>query len=88
MSFLDVPALLERSQPRANHARIWYAAGLFLLVVLGSAYAPFVPDGEGNFQRDLRLGLPRERFDDRRALLTGLDRLKRARDSGSSGAAV
>ena len=35
--FLDVPTLLERSQPRARGAWLWYALGGFLLVVLGSA---------------------------------------------------
>jgi tetratricopeptide (TPR) repeat protein len=32
--FLDVPALLESSQPRARVGWFWYAAGGFLLVVL------------------------------------------------------
>jgi tetratricopeptide (TPR) repeat protein len=34
--FLDVPALLERSQPRARGAWLWYALGAFLLVVVSS----------------------------------------------------
>lgn len=34
--FLDVPALLERSQPRARGAWLWYAPGAFLLVVIAS----------------------------------------------------
>jgi tetratricopeptide (TPR) repeat protein len=45
-SFLDVPALLELSQPRARHGWFRYAIGIFLLLVLGSAYARSkVPQG-------------------------------------------
>lgn len=35
--FLDVPALLESSQPRPRVGLIWFAAGGFLLVVLGAS---------------------------------------------------
>src|SRR5437763_5436144 len=35
-SFLDVPALLESSLPRARVGLFWYALGGFLLVVLGA----------------------------------------------------
>ena len=35
-AFLDVPALLESSQPRARVGLFWYALGGFLLVVLGA----------------------------------------------------
>ena len=38
MGFLDVPALLERSQPRGFHLRGLYALGIFLLIVLASAF--------------------------------------------------
>ncbi len=38
MPLLDVPALLERSQPRARSGWLWYAAGLFMLVVLLSTF--------------------------------------------------
>src|SRR5690606_37850030 len=44
---------------------------------LGSAYAPFEPGGDGTFQKNMSLTLPRQRLDDRRGLLTQLDRLKR-----------
>ncbi len=37
MPFLDVPALLERSQPRGSPLRGMYILGLFAVVVLGSA---------------------------------------------------
>jgi tetratricopeptide (TPR) repeat protein len=36
--FLDVPTLLEQSQPRSSGMRAWQALGVFMLVVLGSAY--------------------------------------------------
>ena len=36
--FLDVRELIERSQPRARVGWFWYAAGVFLLVVVASAY--------------------------------------------------
>ena len=36
--FLDVPRLLESSQPRVRVGLFWYAAGFFLLVVMVSAY--------------------------------------------------
>jgi tetratricopeptide (TPR) repeat protein len=35
--FLDVPALLDASQPRARVGLLWYALGGFLLVVFGAA---------------------------------------------------
>src|SRR5438874_11669132 len=38
MGFPDVPALLERSQPRGFHVRGLYALGIFLLIVLASAF--------------------------------------------------
>jgi hypothetical protein len=37
-TFLDVPTLLEQSQPRHNPKALWYAAGTFVLVVFTSAY--------------------------------------------------
>ena len=48
---------------------------------LGTAYAPFSPGGEGNFQKDLELRLSRDRVEDRRNLLAGLDRLQRNLDT-------
>src|SRR3954467_8596813 len=37
-TFLDVPSLLEQSQPRPNTHVLWYAAAGFVLVVFTSAY--------------------------------------------------
>lgn len=44
------------------------AAGPF-----GPAAVPFQPDGDGNLRRDMKLNVPLDRLDDRRALLTAFD---------------
>jgi hypothetical protein len=54
--------------------------------MLGSAYAPFVPGGTSAAQKDMSLAIPRERLDDRRALLERLDAWKRATEEGGEGA--
>ncbi len=51
---------------------------------LGEAYAPFIPGGGGDLQRDMELTLNRERLDDRRELLIRLDRMRRALDGSST----
>src|SRR5690606_6773802 len=48
---------------------------------LGSAMQPFVPGGGGDLQKNLELTLPRERLDDRRYLLSSLDRIRREADA-------
>jgi len=48
---------------------------------LGSAYAPFAPSGGGAVRENMKLDLPLDRLDDRRRLLTGLDRIRRDVDS-------
>jgi hypothetical protein len=48
---------------------------------LGSVYTPFVPGGGGELQKNMQIRMPRDRFDDRRALLTQLDRLQRDLDA-------
>lgn len=47
---------------------------------LGNAYAPFIPGGGGDLQKNMRLTIARDRLDDRRALLTRFDELKRELD--------
>jgi hypothetical protein len=47
----------------------------------GQAYAPFVPGTSGPAQKNLRLSLPRDRFDDRLRLLGEFDRARRAIDA-------
>lgn len=50
--------------------------------VYGSGFAPFTPGGKGDLQQDMKLNLPHERFfNDRRELLTQLDRLNRQVDA-------
>ncbi len=51
---------------------------------LGAAYAPFVPGGGGTLEQDMQLSLPRQRLDDRRALLVALDRLQHKLDADGS----
>jgi hypothetical protein len=54
---------------------------------LGNAYAPFMPGGGGDLQKDMRLTIARDRLDDRRALLTRFDDLRRELDrTGALGA--
>ncbi len=55
----------------------------------GMGFAPFVPGKDGQLQQDMELNLPRERvFEDRQALLKGLDRLKREADSSGQFEAI
>lgn len=51
---------------------------------LGAAYAPFVPGSGGDMQSNMQLKIPRQRVDDRRSLLEGLDRIRRAADAQKS----
>lgn len=55
---------------------------------LGTTYAPFVPGGDGTFQKDLKLGIARDRLDDRRNLLTNLDALRRSLDKSAAWASM
>lgn len=47
---------------------------------LGNAYAPFMPGGASDLQKNMRLTIARDRLDDRRALLSQFDRLRREVD--------
>ena len=47
---------------------------------LGSSYAPFAPSAGGTMQENLKLQIAPERLDDRRTLLTELDRVRREMD--------
>lgn len=53
--------------------------------LLSSAFAPFVPSGDGKFRQDMQLDLPLTRISDRRALLAQVDQLKRAHEQGLAG---
>lgn len=48
---------------------------------LGAAYAPFVPGGGGDMQKDMQLALSPEHLGDRRNLLRGLDLIRRSIDA-------
>lgn len=48
---------------------------------LGNAYAPFIPGGGGSLQESMKLAIPRERLDDRKSLLSTLDRIQRKADA-------
>ncbi|MEZ6139745.1 MAG: DUF1501 domain-containing protein [Zavarzinella sp.] len=47
---------------------------------LGSAYAPFIPGGSGELQKNMRLQLSPQQFEDRRSLLTSFDRIHKTLD--------
>jgi len=49
---------------------------------IGAAYAPFVPGAGGNMQQDMKLTMPMDRIDDRRGLLSRLDQVRWAAESG------
>lgn len=63
----SVSAQVARGQGRGDLA----ATG-----AVGATYAPFVPGGNGQLLKNLRLGLPVARFDDRRELLAQFDQLQ------------
>jgi uncharacterized protein (DUF1501 family) len=44
---------------------------------MGQAYAPFIPGAGGQLQRNMKLSIGRDRFEDRRHLLEGLGKLAR-----------
>ncbi len=49
---------------------------------VGGAFAPFVPGSGGTFQENMKLAIPLPRLDDRRLLLSELDRFRSASDAG------
>ena len=51
---------------------------------LGPAYAPFDPADGGQVLKNMQLAIPRGRFDDRRALLSALDSMKRQVESSDA----
>src|SRR5262249_28010151 len=52
---------------------------------LGAAHAPFIPGSGGQVQRNMRLGIPKERFEDRRELLEEFNRLGRVVEGDDRG---
>jgi Protein of unknown function (DUF1501) len=74
-------ALFPRAvDPKAQPAQKGF--GNFLSTgSVGAAYAPFVPGGTGEFQKDMQLKLSMDQIQDRRSLLAGLDGLRREVDT-------
>jgi hypothetical protein len=77
-------ALFPRSVDAGCHP-VRFDFGNFLATgPIGSAFAPFVPDGGSTLQQNMRLNIPRDSLDDRRRLLTALDGVKRGIDSSGT----
>jgi hypothetical protein len=55
--------------------------------LMGSAYAPFVPGAGGDMQSNMSLAIPPNRLDDRRLLLSKLDRARWAAEKSETFAA-
>jgi hypothetical protein len=73
------PAVDESTRPSTMNFGKFDSTGS-----LGSAYAPFVPGAGGDMQRNMELTLPLDRLDDRRTLLSNLDRVKWTLDAADS----
>lgn len=72
-------AVDETTMPAIKNFGDFEAAGS-----LGSGYAPFAPSGSGPSQENLKLQLPLNRLDDRRRLLSGLDRIRSRMDASGT----
>jgi hypothetical protein len=71
------PSAVDTSVPGPSARGNLLATGPY-----GSGFAPFVPGAGGQLQQNMTLNLPHERFfDDRRGLLSELDRLNRLVDA-------
>jgi hypothetical protein len=69
-------AVVDGAQERVKQFGDFIATG-----PLGQVYAPFVPGGGGQLQRDMTLSVPQGRLDDRRSLLSNVDALRRGLDA-------
>src|SRR5262249_20224796 len=73
-------ALFPKSVDASCHP-VRFDFGNFLATgSVGAGFAPFVPGGSSTLQDNMRLNMDRERLDQRRHLLNGLDDLKRQID--------
>jgi hypothetical protein len=72
-------AVDPKTQPENNKFGKFASTGK-----LGDAYKPFVPGAGGDLQKNMELVLSRTRLDDRRELLTRLDRIRRTVDSSGA----
>ncbi len=76
------PSILSTGPQTTSFGRLEGTGGA------GAGFAPFVPGGGGSLEDDMRLNLPIDRLDDRRAMLAELDRVRFAFDAASGVAAV
>ena len=72
-------AIDPKAMPPVTQFGNFLATGPF-----GRSFAPFVPGAGGQMQQNMKLAIPMNRLDDRRLLLTGLDRIQAARDSSGT----
>ena len=73
-------AVNSKAMPEINKFGRFDATGS-----LGSAHAPFIPGSGGNLQNNMQLSIPMQRLDDRRKLLTSLDKVRWSLDAETSG---
>ena len=76
-------AVVPEAQERVKNFGNFVATG-----PLSSSYAPFVPGGGGNLASDMTLNVPQGRLDDRRALLSNVDALRRHLDKSGALAGI
>ena len=76
-------AVEESSQPANMRFGRFLSSGGF-----GAAYAPFVPGAGGEMQKDMKLAIPMDRLDDRRVLLSTLDRARAEFETNASAAGL
>ena len=69
-------AINPQAQPAQEGFGKFWSTG-----TLGTAYMPFIPGGGGQLQDDMKLSLAKDRLDDRRSLLSSLDRIQRNVDA-------
>lgn len=81
-------ALFPRAVDKEAQQRIMNFGDFADTGELGSAYAPFIPSGEGPLMENMRLRIPQSRLDDRRALLASLDRFQRELDDSGNMAGI
>lgn len=71
------PSSVDPQGPAANNNFGTFASA----GSIGSSYAPFVPGSGGPLQKNMTLSIARDRLDDRRSLLAGIDRIRRGIDA-------
>ncbi len=77
-------ALFPRSVDPETMPRVKQFGDFTATGSLGSAYAPFVPGAGGEMQENMTLRLPMNRLDDRRLLLSRLDRVRWAMEAAGT----